>query len=611
MSGRSLPPRDRRPLRPLLVLLLAPVSAVLLLLGTAGANLGLWQTLQRQLEDSLHALHFADEPDARIVLVEIDDASLAAAGKRWPWPRGLLAKLVARIGRGAPRVLGIDLLLLSPSARPAEDRALARSLADVDRVVLLEKLVFRSGETRPSAVQRPLPELVRHAKTGFFNFSLDEDSKVRSQVLYALVDGERRPSFARAVQLAWQAGAPPPPSPTLRIPFRGPPRSFAFVSARDVLAGSIPDELFRDRIVLLGATFSDSKDFFATPTSSARRPMAGLEVHANVISALLDGRSIVELPGRWHRLLILAWLVGGAALVLVLGLSRRRAIVALAIWMVAAIGLAAAWWAGGTLLPLVPMSIATLLGAGIGSLGWLVIRRVDRRRKRPILQLPVASADNDSEDDRGQVGIGAPHTGQRQISACAIDVDSFAAIAADLRQRGLDRYLAGYMAGVYAIVDRFGGVLNRNLDAGLVAVFGLDAAHADHALRACRAALDLLRVTQQMEQQWLSEIGVAFRTHAGIHTCEAAVLASGAAPQLQYSVSGPDLDLAARLASSCPEQGARLLISAETGRRVGDRLKLQPVAPIRVRGHRQIVEIFSVLGEVEHEATNRQAQAAR
>jgi adenylate cyclase len=82
-------------------------------------------------------------PRARVsapaVIVEIDEASLARHGQ-WPWPRTLLAKLVARVAAAEPAAIGIDILMpepdrLSPGALPdlvpGLDPDLVRRLRDV------------------------------------------------------------------------------------------------------------------------------------------------------------------------------------------------------------------------------------------------------------------------------------------------------------------------------------------------------------------------------------------------------------------------------------------------------------------------------------------------
>src|SRR5690606_20742978 len=71
------------------------------------------------------------------------------------------------------------------------------------------------------------------------------------------------------------------------VPYRGPMYSFPYVSAADVIAGTAPADKLRDAIVLVGTSAPGLLDLRVTPVGEA---YAGVEVHANLVSGLLDGR---------------------------------------------------------------------------------------------------------------------------------------------------------------------------------------------------------------------------------------------------------------------------------------------------------------------------------
>ncbi|MEX5624307.1 CHASE2 domain-containing protein, partial [Pseudomonas syringae] len=84
-------------------------------------------------------------------------------------------------------------------------------------------------------------------------------------------------------------------------------------------------ELLRNRLILVGSTASGMGDRFVTPLSSTVGTTAGVEIQANVLNGLLQGRSIVDLPS-WLAALMATSLV---ALLLGLLLYRPR----YALWM--------------------------------------------------------------------------------------------------------------------------------------------------------------------------------------------------------------------------------------------------------------------------------------
>ena len=85
------------------------------------------------------------------------------------------------------------------------------------------------------------------------------------------------------------AGNPIPidPQGAVLVPYRGPRGSFPYVSAMDVINGTVEDpSVLEGAIVLVGATAPGMEDLRSTPFGSI---YPGVEVHANVIAGILDG----------------------------------------------------------------------------------------------------------------------------------------------------------------------------------------------------------------------------------------------------------------------------------------------------------------------------------
>ena len=105
--------------------------------------------------------------------------------------------------------------------------------------------------------------------------------------------------------------------------WRGPNHQFNEITMSEVLSDNIPPDLMRDRIVYIGSPAASTNDFFATPYNSgwlsAQEPMAGIFIHANITSqliesalgdrALMQGVSI-ELQWSWILLWVLLSTVG-------------------------------------------------------------------------------------------------------------------------------------------------------------------------------------------------------------------------------------------------------------------------------------------------------------
>ncbi len=304
-------PRRRVPDRWLLVLATLGLAALL------GWQNGLGR-FDRQLYDTFLAA-MPHPPSDRIVIVSIDDPSLAELG-RWPWPRDVYTDLIERISVYSPRAIGLDLLLSEPDAHAiGADERLAQALQRSGVVVLPVFMAALTG-TAYTPVP-PLPGLqAAAAGLGHVSVELDSDGMVRSVFLREGTGGNWWPHFAtRLLEVAGyrqsQAALPgrrdPDPSPGhddglwhrdywLPIDFAGPPGTYAHISASDVLRGDVPPGLLENRIVLVGTTAIGLGDVYPTPVSGESVLMPGVEISANIIDNMLSGR-ILQTVQPWQN----------------------------------------------------------------------------------------------------------------------------------------------------------------------------------------------------------------------------------------------------------------------------------------------------------------------
>jgi signal transduction histidine kinase/CHASE2 domain-containing sensor protein/ActR/RegA family two-component response regulator len=304
-----------------------------------------------------------DAPPARpaqIVIVDIDEAALAIAG-RWPWPRTWVARMMAPLA-GA-RAVGMDILLRDrDTTSPAADEILASALRG-HRVVLavgadpmaspLTDAGARSTATLPLVRQlgdnparflanlgTALPPLAPFSEAAAgLGVSVFDDSLpvVRTLPGIVLIGGSLWPGFVvEVLRIAVQAPdigitAQPAGITSLEVggltlpttasgalmPRMAYARGVATVSASRLLAGPPDPAPFNGRIVLLGVSAPGLSHTLVTPLGYA---VPALEVEAALLESALDGRLLA-------RPALLAWTERFAALLLsflvALLLSRR------------------------------------------------------------------------------------------------------------------------------------------------------------------------------------------------------------------------------------------------------------------------------------------------
>lgn len=282
------------------------LSFVLLVLVAMLSLIPVVRDSEMRVADTFFRLGPRPSQPSAVLLVLIDEDSLRQYG-RWPWSRELLSQLTDNLTQRGAAVIGLDILMSEPQSAEA-DAALARSLAASRRVVIAGKIgAFPEG---PHWVPS-LPALSSAAAAvGHVQAVLDADSICRRfPPLELTIDG---PQFAFAVEVARQldpqgaskflASYKIPASddqvnvsraePVLvRIPFRRD--GFETISASSVLRGENLGSRFSGRPLLVGFGATEVGDRLNTPLST-EMPEPGVEVHAQILDAILTGRSLRE-----------------------------------------------------------------------------------------------------------------------------------------------------------------------------------------------------------------------------------------------------------------------------------------------------------------------------
>ncbi len=300
---------------------------------------GLFQLLEWTTMEQFFALRPVEPPEKRIVIVTIDEKDITQVGK-WPIPDAVLAKLLTKLKAQKPAAIGMDIYRDLP-VEPGYSELVA-VIKSTPNLIGVKKL---AGDR-----VAPSPALSEKDQIALSDFVLDTDGKVRRGLLSA-GDNNGVLFLGLATRLSLMYLEPKGISlealdqtgDSLRLGkatftalkgnefsyrgadvggyqivlnYRGIQKNFDTVRMRDVLNGSISQELMRDRIVLIGTTAKSINDFFNVGYNcnfqKNDEQMAGVVVHANLISQILssavDGRPLIRvwsLEAEW--LWVLCW----------------------------------------------------------------------------------------------------------------------------------------------------------------------------------------------------------------------------------------------------------------------------------------------------------------
>ncbi len=363
------------------------------------SNLSFFSFLELKGIDLLFVLRGPLPAPDPIVIVAIDEPSMAEIGRQWPWPRRLHAHLIQQLNKAGAKVIGFDILFAEPS-EPAEDEELARVLQGTDNVVLVSALsVVNDPLFRHTVRIDPIPAFRDAATVGSPLISIDRDGTVRRARLLA----PDLPSFALQVVRRY-LGNPAPGtvaateaqwlrqrdlSREVLIAYRGPPKTIVTVSYYQALhyEQMLPPGIFAGKIVLVGRLLEAipepqrlSGDTFLTPFSwLTGSPSAGVEIQANLISNVLEERFVTELSSSAWWILLLASILASSLLI-----AHLEPVAALIATMgLAGLSMIAAYGVFSRMdlwIPLVSMLLSLALVYG----GHLLVRvlRAERERRR-------------------------------------------------------------------------------------------------------------------------------------------------------------------------------------------------------------------------------------
>jgi adenylate cyclase len=254
------------------------------------------------------------KPDRAIVIVDINEASLAAMAKeygRWPWPRQVLGEFVEQIEQQHPQAVVFDILFSDPDVYNADsdayfDAAIAATSNTFFPMLRLDPADDALSQVKPQMIPGvvALGNQAKHDATvaivlPFFN-SVLQGGRIGLQNIYPDADGITRlypvyrddygwkiPSLP--LRIAQQLKFPQPVAQQVLLNWRGPPFTYHSVSFSDVYAdlGSKdkkrPADEFTGKIVIIGSTAPSLFDIKATPLSHMH---PGVEILATAIDNL-------------------------------------------------------------------------------------------------------------------------------------------------------------------------------------------------------------------------------------------------------------------------------------------------------------------------------------
>jgi class 3 adenylate cyclase/tetratricopeptide (TPR) repeat protein len=197
-------------------------------------------------------------------------------------------------------------------------------------------------------------------------------------------------------------------------------------------------------------------------------------------------------------------------------------------------------------------------------------------------------------DLRNRIIQGHPHVGgeRRYVTVLFADLAGFTRLASRLDAEELFSLMNACFQRLASHISEYGGIIDKFMGDGLMAIFGAPVAHEDDPQRAVRAALDMQAEMEAFSAEMQPRLGTPLQLHIGINSGEVVAGSIGVGGHLAYTVMGETVNLAFRL-QELAEPGS-ILVGEAVYRQTEHLYDYRCLGDFEVKGFERPLPIFSV-----------------
>ena len=558
-----------------------------------------------------------------IIIVSVDEKSLTEYG-RWPWSRTIQADLIEGIFADNPKAAAIDIFYPEKES-PEADRALAEvmrkyrgrlvvaigfeveegkvSMEEVNDILFDQAVAKIENVTLLRAVDAhrvllPPGPIAGSADFGHVYTLSDRNGVIMWEYLYVKYEEEYFLSLAvKAAAAAMGIGpadiriiggegvelggvmVPSDEFGRLHINYYGRERTFPYMSAADVLSGEVPEDFFKDKIVLIGTSAMGTYDQKVTPLSAN---MPGVEKNATVIANIL-GRNFMRRTELYSD--VIAVLLCGAA-ALMIGRSKRALHSFLyynfLVLFVVAINMMLFMLYGIRANLFYPLFTVLSIGTFTISYKYLVEERKAREIRRMFSSYVTERVVNELIKNPDMARLGGE---RREVTVLFSDICGFTNYSERHKPEEVVSILNEYLAAMTGIVFRWEGTLDKFIGDAIVAFWGAPLEQKNHAELAVRCALHMIEGLEALRKKWISEGREPLSMGIGLNTGDVLVGNIGAeGKKMDYTVIGDPVNIGARVETLTRKFRTNILMTELPLGRISELVRSSRIGHVSIRG---------------------------
>lgn len=573
--------------------------------------LNLLSAADKASEDVLY--HHASGTSGEIRIIKIDDKTMNKLGDISTWDRSVYTKLLNTLCVSEeirPAVVGFD-ILLSSEKDAKTDKEFAEICKKYGNVVCGFSYVFskelqedESGnliENSMTIKERVLPykALGDNVSQGFVNALMDnDDSFIRSSFLsFKESKAVTAKSFSAVVYEKYMESKGlkveyPTNDSIMNFRYSGNPGDFENVSLIDVLEGNVPATAFDDCIVLVGAYAAGMMDAYFVPVDRSSQ-MYGVEIHANVIQAIMEGKTL-ENVNKVVDALISAIVIAIITFACWNLSVVKTIIVCLATAILKLLSGLILFNHGYTMnvlsVPVLAIVIAVIYVAVHYYEARMAKRSIEKAFSKYVAPQVVEEI---AKDGTYELKLGGEN---RDIAVMFVDIRGFTPLSESLEPEQVVDILNGYLELTTRCIFRHGGTLDKFVGDATMAVFNSPFNTEDYIYKAILTAWDIVQGGNKIEEEFVKRYGKHVGFGVGVNCGPAVVGNIGCDFRMDYTAIGDTVNTAARLEANAPR--GNVYISQSVREALGDRITVEDVGEIPLKGKSKGIFVYTVTGVV-------------
>lgn len=531
------------------------------------------------------------------------------------WTRYDMANIITALNQeeeNKPAVIGID-ILYSAEGNAVYDNALVKAVEEGGNVVLGTQATFGTALSEDKKIvnviasyEEPFAELKEVAGLGHINTVPDDDGVVR-HVLHSLPEecnDVKNFSYEVASSYCEYWGMDIPKTPYLTedntwyLPYTGYPGDYYAMSVMDILEGYFDPAMFMGSIVLIGPYSYGMLDSYITPIASGIQ-MHGVEIHANAIQALLEENYKMYTP-EWVEILIIIVI---ATLIFLVALKFDIRISIFVTFLILGAFLYTAREIYFNFNYITPIIYPLYTGSAI-YLSQLILRTIlvhkEKQKIKDIFQKYVDPKLVDTlilegESDERKIGM------TKDIAVLFVDIRGFTPMSEKLKDtpETLVNILNEYLELTSRAVFDNGGSVDKFIGDATMALFNGFVPLDDYVFQAICAGFDIVKGSEALNRDIERRFGISIGFGVGISCGNAVVGDLGPSFRKDFTAIGDTVNTAARLESNA--KAGTVLISEMAYERVKDRITVNPLGAIPLKGKSDKLEIYQVTSILDRE----------